>query len=166
MPSAVNPPSIGFAAIWSALNAWSQFTAIVKPGPNTSINEQAQGYSALKNAQGGDRPAFKLGEGRLVGNPFGRNSIAVEIKIAYTLQVLSGQYGPDKIGLLNTVILQALTNAGPTLGVPSIYRWEPWGADIKVGGDPLSKQPQYTAFGSILVTFQMSRQDFLATTFT
>jgi hypothetical protein len=166
MPAVTNPPSVGFAAIWTALNAWPQFGVLVRPGPGTQINAQASGYAPPTSAQAGDRPSFKLGEGRLVGNPFGRNSLVVEIKIAYTLQVASGQMTVDKIGLLNTVILQALTNAGPNLKVSSIYRWEPWSADVKAGGDPLSKRPEWTTFGSILVTFWINRTDFLNTIFT
>ncbi len=163
--AASNPSSIGYSAIWAALNAWPAFVSLVRPGPGTQVNAQAAGFVPPNSAQAGDRPSFKVGEGQYIGNPFGRNSLVVELKIKYPLQIASGSPGIDKIGLLNTVAVQALTAAGPNLGISGVYKWEFAPLDVRPS-DPQTKRPEYTTIGSITITFHIRRSEFLGTAYT
>lgn len=173
MPSN-NPISSGYAAIWSALSQWPAFAAIVLPGLGTTQNAQQRGFVPQMNAQAADRPAAQLGEGRIVGRPYQRNSKAIEITVAYPLQLFTDQsLGVDKINLLNIVVIQALmspdlvaTNNPGTLGIPGlINKWELPPGEIKTR-DQLTKRPAWNSVMNIVVTFTIDRATFLSTTFT
>lgn len=165
--AASNPSSVGYAAIWNALTSWPAFIEIVLPGPNTQINMQAAGFRPPINAQtGGDRSAVELREGRLLELPYQANSKWTKIVLTYPLQVMSNTCGIDKIGLLNTVILQALKNAGLWLGVRTlIQKWEMPPADNR-NRDTLTKQSTWITVASITLTMMILNEDFQATKFT
>jgi len=175
MPTpASNPISTAFAAIWSALSNWPQFTAIVLPGLGTTQNAQQPGFVPQYNAQAADRPAARLGEGRLMGRPYQRNSKAVEMVCGYPLQLFTDQsLGIDKINLLDVVVYQALMspdlttpNFPGTLGIPELVnKWEFSPGEIKTR-DQLTKRPAWNSVLNIVVTMTIDRTAFLATTYT
>jgi hypothetical protein len=167
LPAATNPISVGYAALWNALTEFPAFKAPagpIKPGPNTTINLQAPGFVAPKTAKDGDRPSVRIGEGK-VAYMRQRNSKAVALAFGYPIQVASGQYGIDKIGLLNTIILQALDAAGVNLGNTSIYKWE-LGSGQSTPRDPLNSQTYWTTVLTVNVIFWIPNALFRNLTFT
>jgi len=170
-----NPFSQGYYTIWQALTVnggtySTQFNQLVKPSRNTQINEQTQGFVPPMNAQLADRPAVKIGLGRLLEKPYQRNSIWSELSIAYPLEIMSGAYNVDQLSLLNIVILQALTTADGTtpgkLGNPTLfYSWVMAPADQRVK-DSMLKQPLWTCYQQINTVLMVPIADLLTTTYT
>jgi hypothetical protein len=171
MTPATNPLSVGYAAIWAALNVWKPFTTIVLPGLGTQQNAQGKGFSPATSVQAADRPMARLLEGRLVGKPYQMNSKAIQITVNYPLQLMTDlPLGIDGMNLLDTVVLQAMIsydgdNPGTLQNPGIIYKWEIQPGDIKTR-DPLTKRPGWGTVYNFVLTFVMLRTTFLETVFT
>lgn len=167
--TATNPISVAYGAIWTALNAWPAFVALVGPGPGTQLNAQVKGYDVTTSAQAADRAAVRLGEGRTTGRPYQRNSKAIEISIDYPLQIMTDSFLVDKADLLEIVCLQALTAADGsqpgTLGQPVINMWVIKPGDF-VQRDKITKRPGWGVGLTVGITLVVNRVEFLATTYT
>lgn len=157
--------SQGYAAIWNALNAWEAFTAIVRPGPGTQVNMQANGFVPPSNANAGDRPSVRLGQNSVTAKPYDLNSLMIGLDAAYAIEVDSGEFGIDRINLLMNVVLQALTAAGNNLGLASIYRWKIGTMSVRAI-DQANGRPEWTSVGAVNVTFAVFRTDYVASAFT
>jgi hypothetical protein len=163
--------------LWSALTSNPNFAAPTgpfKPGPNCIINLSVPGFVPPKTAQAADRPAIRIGEAK-VAYTRQRNSKAVALAFGYPIQVNSAQYGVDTanpqrpgIGLLNSIILQALDAAGINLGNSSVYKWELATGNSSVGNDlAMPKgQPVWNSLLTINIIFWMLNADFRNVTFT
>lgn len=170
-----NPISSAYGIIWESLTvnggAYStQFNQLVKPSSNTRIDMQASGFVPPINAQLADRPAVKLGLGRLLENPYQRNSIWIELRVSYPIEIMSGAYNVDKLSLLNTVILQALMTAdgsfpGQLGNRDLIYSWVMAPADQRVK-DSMLKQPLWTCYQQINTILMVPRSEYLSTSYT
>jgi hypothetical protein len=175
MPApATNPLSQGYGAIFAALNGWPAFVALVQPGLQTQVNQQAPDFQPPTNQQAADNPSVALIEGRSGGNPYGTNSKAIQLTATYPLMVRSGSLVIDNINLLETVVYQALINADTvltgnfpgTLGLPGlIYKWELAPGDFRQR-DNRVKRPEWVGMININLTFKFLRSTFLQTTYT
>ena len=139
MPTANTPASIGYSAIWAALNAYPAFAnpQTIKPGLQTEINFQIPNMRPPTNSGASDTPSLQLLEGRILGKPYQRNSKAVQIEVGYPVSIRSGFFNIDIINLLQATFMQALmsadtlnnvlypgTLAGVTGNAVDINKWE------------------------------------------
>lgn len=170
LPS-TNPLSIGYGAIWAALNGWQPFKSLIPPGLGTQQNAQTPGFSPMTSVQAADRPMARLLEGRLTGRPYQRNSKAIEITANYPLQIMTDQsLGIDKMNLLDVVVMQALvsydgTNPGTLQNPGVINKWEIQPGEVKTR-DPLTKRPGWGTVLNLVLTFTVLRTTFLTTPYT
>lgn len=174
MPSN-NPNSVGYATIWQVLNAWPAWASAFRPGPGTQVNAQAAGFAPPTNPMPADHPSVQLGEGRILGLPYQKNSLVTSITVSYPIQILTGAFQIDKLGLLYTLTMQALKNAGTHLGLSGlIERWvlTPGDArqkDIPQGASPVpagNRRPEWMIAYNVVVTFLILNDEFQSTVWT
>lgn len=159
-----NPFSQGYGAIFAALLGWPALTALVAPGNFAAGNLQAPGFRPRTNEQAGDRPMLRLEEKRIQGSPW-FDSRNVLLKCLYPLTLQSGRMGIDRANLVATVAFQALLNAGPFLGLPDlIVKWD-WQDAMAIPWDAVTRRPDWTITGGVLMTFGFDRNLFLETGF-
>lgn len=164
----VNPYSRGYAAIWAAFNAWPQWVALVKPG--NQINMQTPGYqpTAPNKSQPADRSFVRLSERRLGIVPFKWNATGVLIPAVYSLEIMSGKYGPDAMNLLSVECCRALVaiDSKSLLGIGDILQdWTILDATA-TPRDPMSGRPEWSSIFSLKLIYAMNRAAFMSASFT
>lgn len=160
-----NPYSLGYAAIITALEGFTPLMTKVKLG--NVANLQTPGYVDTRNIKtgAGDRVELRLLQKRLGAIPLAGNSLGVFFRCAYPLEIKSGQMGIDTLNVVFTLVVQALTQAKSNLGQSIIAKWEiPADAEAQIN-DATARRPDWSAVATIILTFTMSRADFLAATF-
>lgn len=164
--AATNPLSRGYAQIMAALEGWPALTAIVRPG--NFQDAQSPKFGRKANPTAGDRVEIKVLEKRLRAQPLSRNSLGVFFDAVYPIAIASGQMGVDKANLVSALVLQALTHAGPRLGLGPMDIIQGWQFvdGTMIPRDDATGRPDWTITCGVLVSFAMSRADFLAATFT
>lgn len=160
-----NPYSVAYGAIIDSLEAWPALMAVVRIGNIQTL--QKPGYRPRTNTGAGDRIELKLMERRIMPKPLDKNQLGWWSSCLYPLTLSSGSMGIDKINLVQVLVEQALTNAGTFLGLQQqdvIHRWD--FAEVSLTpNDVEAERPEWTAVAGVLVTFAMSRADFLARQF-
>jgi len=160
-----NPFGRAYAAIESALKAWSPLTTLVFPG--NIQNLQATGYKPRNTVQSADRPELMLTEQRMGFQPFSFNATGVSFRCSYPLKISSGSLGIEKLNIVSWEVGRALNAIGPQLGMPEIVQeWEIPSDGQARASDPTAKRPDWTVLLVIVVQFAMTRQQYMNTTFT
>ena len=164
-PLIKNPFSLAYDQILSALKGWAPLTALVLP--TNFENLDRADYKPRDNAGAADRARMRILEKQIQAKPLSLDSNQVSLVCRYPFEITSGQLGVLKLNIIAITCIQALANAGPFLGLQqtdAIRKWEWMDANI-TPFDPMTKRPDWTLVGGVLVEFAMRRETFLSVNF-
>jgi len=119
----MDPFTLAYRAIWSALLAHSGFTALVKPGNQVDVSADA--FQRLKDdVQSADTPQVLVLQSAFSIDPFGDNSLAVSFTQGYEILATFDTLQLVSLNALKWETLRALVKAGPSLGQSFVRGWD------------------------------------------
>lgn len=163
-----HPFARGQFAILGAFQAWNPLTALVLPGNMRWTLDPAYKPETTQNPNSRNRPQIEIGCKQLGWQPFTFNSLGVAFKAAYPVQITTDELTEGTALLLSWEMGRALTAyVDALLGLSDILaKWEiPSDGSVKPFDTGTGRQ-SWTTILSVVLSFSMTRDQYLTTTFT